>query len=270
MPPTIAIIMRAKNEMPYVEHSLAQLKRQTLQHFDLFAVDSGSTDGTLQALENSGCNLVQISAEAYVPGKVLNDAIQQTHHDIIVLLNADAIPQTDDWLEQLIDPIIGNQAEATFSKQVARPDAKFIVQYDYQRAYNPRKLNPYFFSAVACAFRSNLWEQHRFRETGYAEDLAWATECITNGARFQLLENSIVEHSHNYSLKGLYQKRFRQAVTLDEVPNIGKQAGQCFREIIRDALFAAKSFRFHLIPYHIAYRVVIYRAMYDGLKQSRS
>ncbi|MDF7823246.1 glycosyltransferase [Pontiellaceae bacterium B12227] len=258
--------MRAKNEMPYAKEALARLQQQSFRHHDLFAIDSGSTDGTFQALEKVECQLEQIAPEAYIPGKVMNDAIARTDHDIIVLLNADAIPQSSDWLEKLVLPLMENRADATFSKQIARPDAAFIVKYDYERAYNPEKMQPGFFSAVACAFKRDLWTKTPFREKGYAEDVAWAEACIAAGARFQLLEDSVVEHSHNYSLKGLFQKRYRQALTFHEVPSIGKQSVRCLREIVRDILYACAKLKLHTIPYNIAYRITIHRAFYRGLK----
>jgi rhamnosyltransferase len=267
MSSSVAIIMRAKNEMPYVQYVLTSLQQQTFRDFTLYAIDSGSTDGTFQSLKKAGCDLVQISPESYVPGTVINTAIARTSQDLIVLLNADAIPLSNDWLEQLLRPILEKNADATFSKQVARPDARFIVKYDYERAYNPQKIEPGFFSAVACAFSRTLWENHSFREEGYAEDVAWAAESIAAGARFQLLENSVVEHSHTYSLKHLFQKRYRQALTFHEVPNLGKQTLRCLREIIRDLLHAATHFQLHTIPYNILYRLTIHRAVYQGLKQ---
>lgn len=267
MPPSVAIIMRAKDEMPYAQKALERLRQQTFQSFDLYAVDSGSTDGTLQALEESNSDLTQIDPGAYVPGKVMNQAIARTHHEIIVLLNADAIPQATDWLEKLILPIIGNKADATFSKQIARPDAKFIVKYDYERAYNTAKVQAGFFSAVACAFKRELWEKHAFREEGYAEDVAWAETCQADGARFQLLENSIVEHSHNYTLPGLLKKRYRQALTFDEIPSLGKQTFKCLREMVRDLLYTLAKFKWYTIPYNMAYRITIHRGFYQGLKK---
>jgi len=269
MPPSVSIIMRAKNEMPYAEGALVMLGKQTYSDYTLHAIDSGSTDGTVQALERSGAKLKQINPKAYVPGKVLNDAISATDAEIIVLLNADAIPLSEDWLEQLILPIIGNKADATFSKQVARPDAKFIVKYDYERGYKAGNVAPDFFSAVACAFKRELWEKHPFPESGYAEDARWATTHSAEGARFQLLENCAVEHSHNYTMEQLFLKRYRQALTSNEVPNIGKQIASCIREVIRDLLYALSRLRPDSIPYNAAYRIRIHRAVYSGLKAKR-
>jgi len=257
-----AIIMRAMNEMPHVHATLAGLKQQTFQDFDLFAVDSGSTDGTLAKLQHhcDADHLTQI--DHYVPGPVLNAAIARTHHEIIVLLNADAIPQTD-WLETLLRPILENRADATFSKQLPRPDARFIVAYDYQRAYPPNQTDPNFFSAVACAFTRELWEAHPFPETGYAEDARWATTCRADGAHFLYQKNSIVEHSHNYTLTELHQKRRRQAAALGNPPARGK----CLREIARDLLHAISKIQLHTIPYNIAYRLTLHAGGRKGFKE---
>lgn len=275
MPPTVAIIMRAKNEMPHVQRTLEMLQRQTILNYDLFAVDSGSSDGTLETLEES-CpkeRLAQISPDNYVPGKVLNEAIARTDHPIIILLNADAIPLSNDWLEHLVAPILEKQADAAFSRQVARNNAPFIVSYDYRRAYDPKQTAPGFFSAVACAFRREVWEANKFRERGYAEDTIWARECIAAGFRIQLVPDSRVEHSHNYTLKELCAKKRRQAQALAETgsfeSNLITQLYVCCREVIRDLGYALVRLRPITIPYNLAYRIAAHTGIYRGLSEGR-
>lgn len=266
MPPLAAIIMRSKNEMPHVRRALKMLQRQTFADFELFVVDSGSTDGSLE-IAREHCtpgHLIEIPPENYEPGKVLNDAIARTNHELVVLLNADAIPQSEEWLEKLLRPILNGTADATFSRQVARPDARFIVAYDYQRAYDPAKVGDSFFSAVACAFKRELWCNHTFREHGYAEDAEWAQICRIGGARIQLVAGSIVEHSHNYTLKGLRKKHCRQAATIDEASSYGKQTLRCLREIVRDFFHAVAKLALHTIPYNMAYRIAIHRGKFLG------
>jgi len=201
-----------------------------------------------------------------VPGIVLNNAIKQSGSEIIVLLNADAIPRSDTWLETLIHPIINEQAAATFSRQVPRPDARFIVAYDYTRAFNPEKMQAGFFSAVACAFRRSLWQKHRFPEDGYAEDTRWAQTVLADGAPVRFVNDSVVEHSHNYSLASLYRKRFRQAQAFGRQTPFVSRIMLCLREIVRDLMHAAASRKIQTIPYNIAYRITIHRAMHNGSK----
>jgi len=275
-PMTVAVVMRSKNEMPYAVAALERLFMQTWKEFTLYNVDSGSTDGTLETVRRFNSDrITEIPSKAYVPGKVLNDMVSRSNADVIVLLNADAIPVNDFWLERLIRPILDGSADATMSKQYARPDARFIVGYDYRRAYDPRNIkqeNEDFFSAVACAFRRSLWERTKFPESGYAEDLAWAKECREQGARFKLVLDSEVEHSHNYTLKDLYRKKFRHGQTYNRIyrqqPQCGSQVKACLRELIRDFLYACWQLKLATIPYNIAYRVLIHTAIYKGLREA--
>lgn len=272
----IAILMRSKNEMPYVRPALEMLEKQTFTDFDLFVVDSGSTDGSMDVFREF-CdpeNIFEIHPRDYIPGKVLNDMIARTDHDLIVFQNADSIPLSTDWLARLLEPILSGGTDAAMSRQEPRPNAGFIVKYDYKRAYDPKNIkgdNADFFSAVACAFRRELWERHKFRTHGYAEDVAWAGACRRDGARFMLLQESAVEHSHNYSLKGLHRKKFRHGLTFAEIygqkPSLAGTLYRCARELLRDFLYAAFKLRLDTIPYNIAYRIVIHRALYQGLRE---
>ena len=272
----VAVIMRSKNEMPHLPAAIASLHRQTFKDFELWAVDSGSTDGSVAVLQNSldAHHLIQIAPKEYVPGKVLNDMTALTTHEFVVFQNADAIFQSDDALEKLLQPLFNGEADAVMSAQVTRSDARFIVTYDYLRAYDPKNIkddNADFFSAVTCAFRRELWEKIKIPDIGYAEDVAWAKLCRAHGARFKMVTDSVVEHSHNYTLKGLYRKKFRHGVTFAQTygrrANLLLQTLELCKEWIRDLLYAVQKGRFDTIPYNIAYRAVIHTGLYRGLKE---
>ncbi len=266
--------MRAKNEMPYARAALASLRTQTRQGWKLYAIDSGSTDGTLEAIRAFPPDeLVQIAPEDYEPGPVLNRMVGMTREALVVFLNADAIPLDDRWLENLVAPVERGEADATMSVQVARPDADFLVAYDYQRAYDPRNIkeeNEDFFSAVACCFRRTLWEEHPFKDEGYSEDLAWARECRRAGARFKLVTTSRVEHSHNFTIAGLHKKRYRHGRAYVDIfgakPQPIKQAYLCLREMVRDTLHALRCGQPGTIPHNLHQRLTIHRALYLGMR----
>jgi glycosyltransferase involved in cell wall biosynthesis len=138
----VAVIMRSKNEMPHLPAAIRSLRGQTFQDYELWAVDSGSTDGSVEILKNEldAARLIRIASSEYVPGKVLNGMTARTTQEFVVFQNADAIFKSDDALEKLLQPLFDGEADATMSSQVTRPDAKFIVTYDYLRAYNPKKI----------------------------------------------------------------------------------------------------------------------------------
>ncbi len=270
----IAIIMRAKNEMPHAKRALEGLRAQRRKDWTLYAVDSGSTDGTLEEIRKfPPDHLVQIAPEDYEPGPVLNRMVAMTTEPVIVFLNADAVPLDEFWLEKLVAPVESGDAEASMSVQVARDDADFVVAYDYARAYDPKNIkeeNEDFFSAVACCFRRELWEKHPFKEKGYSEDLAWARGCRQAGARFRLVTGSRVEHSHNFTIPGLHKKRYRHGRAYVDIfgsrPQPLRQTYLCAREIVRDLLYALRQGRLDTIPFNLAHRYTIHRALYLGIR----
>jgi rhamnosyltransferase len=259
--------------MPYLRSALWMLKRQTFKDFELFAVDSGSVDSSVEELQRY-CDeehLIRIAPDEYVPGPVLNDAVSRTDADIIVLLNGDAIPRADTWLANLVRPVIEEEADAAYSRQVARPDAHFIVRYDYERAYAPGKKDDHFFSAAACAFRRELWERHQFQNEGYAEDAVWAATCRNFNSRFVMASDSEVEHSHNYTLKELYRKRYRHGCSfariLGETSSLRHRIYLCGRELVRDLVYAVRRLQITAVPYNIAYRITIHAGLYMGVRE---
>lgn len=271
----VAVIMRSKDEMPHVRRTLAMLARQRECPFVLYNVDSGSTDGTLEAiLEANPERLTRIRPEDYVPGRVLNLMVATTTSAVVVFLNADAVPLHEEWLARLVEPISRGEADAACSRQEPRADATFLVRFDHARAFNPKWLTPdndTFFSAVSCAFRRSLWEKQRFREEGIAEDLEWSRRCRRDGARFVYVPDSRVEHSHNYTAAQIGKREFGHGMAYAHIfglrPSLPRQAGRCLKEIVRDALEAARTGQLATVPGNVAFRVAYHAAHYRGLRE---
>jgi len=270
---SVAVIMRSKNEQPYAEKTLESLYQQTYTGFTLYNVDSGSTDGTLECIRRHNPiakNIYEIAPKEYIPGRVLNTMIARTKEPVTVLLNADCVPLDKFWLERLLAPVFEDRADAVSSRQVARPNAYFIVRYDYDRAFGDAKTKKknQFFSAAACAFKRELWTRHPFPESGWGEDFAWAVECQRLGARFDFVPDSAVEHSHNYTLETLYKREYGHGIVyyqmLGEEPSLLWQGLACAKHIARDTLFALRQYQFADIPYNMLYRMTFDWAHYRG------
>lgn len=211
----ISIIIRAKNEMPWIKYTLRMLRQQSRQDFEVVAVDSGSTDGSFEELlEWKPQVLYQIKPEDYIPGKVLNEAIQKTKGDIIVFNNADCIPENRDWLANLVAPLKSGEESpvATFGRQNPRAKAYPLVRKDYERAFGDgsehRKWR-HFFSLASSAVKRELILRHPFREDiQYSEDIEWSWRMKILGNQIQYVPEAEVEHSHNYNFKGLAKRFF--------------------------------------------------------------
>lgn len=243
----ISIIIRAKNEMPWLKYCLAMLKRQSLQNFELICVDSGSTDGSWELLiANNPQVLYQIAPQDYIPGKVLNQAIRQARGDIIVFNNADCIPLDCKWLENLVRPFAAHpELVAVFANQIARPNAIPLVEKDYQRAFGDGSISSkwrHFFSLASSAVRRETILAHPFNETiQYSEDIEWSWRMKQLGHSIMYVPDARVQHSHNYNLKQI-KKRF-----LGEGKAEAEIYGDYYREhpqdlsFMRSVIFAAAS-----------------------------
>ena len=125
-PRKIAVIMRSYNDSKVIRGTLEMLSRQTISEFDLWNFDSTSNDGTLDIIKeyNIPQRIRQNDSASYIPGQVLNEAVQFVESEILVFLNSDATPVDEFWLERLIAPLPHPTVGAVYGRQVGRPDCR--------------------------------------------------------------------------------------------------------------------------------------------------
>jgi rhamnosyltransferase len=207
----VTIIMRSKNAAWVIGQALTGLFSQRRQDFELLVVDSGSTDSTLDIVRRFPCRLLQIEATEYFPGAVLNRAIQQAQGELLVFQNSDVVPLTPQALERLLAPIEAGEADATFARQLPRPEAHTWVRRDYAVAFPARGEPPSWmtYSLPFAAMRRTAWERRPFYEDAWgSEDTEWGHWARRNGLTVRYVPESLVMHSHNYTLRQLYGRRF--------------------------------------------------------------
>ena len=209
--PRVSIIMRSKNSDWVIAQALTSLFSQTFQTFELLVVDSGSTDRTLEIVSNYAARVVGISATDYFPGRVLNEAIEQTDADIVVFQNSDTVLLTPDSLSELLKPFSNPAVQAAFGRQLPRPEAHTWVRRDYLAAFPPTAPAPEWMplSLPLAAIRRSAWKQHPFQtDTWGSEDTEWGFWARRNGMEIRFVPDALVMHSHNYTLRQLYGRRF--------------------------------------------------------------
>jgi rhamnosyltransferase len=186
-------------------------------------VDSGSTDGTAEWLEQSPCvrRVVRIAPNQFNHGTTRNLGIEQARGEFVVLIVQDALPAADDWLARLVAPLRHDPRVAgTFCRQRPRPDARAItVSYLDEWAgasAEPRhvwfddaaalaalppaaQLQACTFDNVCSCLRRSVWQQIRFRATVIAEDLEWAQRALQAGYSLAYVADAAVVHSHDRS-----------------------------------------------------------------------
>lgn len=209
--PRVSIIMRSKNSDWVIAQALNSLFSQSFTDFELLLVDSGSTDQTLNIASHFPARVVRIAARDYFPGQVLNEAISQTTSDIVVFQNSDTVLLTANSLTELLRPFESAAVQAAFGRQLPRPEAHTWVIRDYRTAFPSAGPAPDWMplSLPFAAMRRSVWQQHPFQTKSWgSEDTEWGYWARRSGHEVRYVPEALVMHSHNYTLRQLYGRRF--------------------------------------------------------------
>ncbi len=223
-PRSISVLMPTFGGAEFLERVLAALSEQVVDvPWDFLAIDSGSTDGTVEILERwqrkfgVPFGIRHIHPVEFDHGDTRNLLAAESTGELLVFLTQDAIPTGPHWLARLhanfADPAVG----AAYCRNLPRPDADLLTRVfsagdpgyaperrEVRLPENYDQLDPharrllYNFNDVASAIRRDLWERHPFPRTDFGEDLLMARALLEAGFTVVYDERSTVEHSHDY------------------------------------------------------------------------
>ena len=211
--PSVTVIMRTKDVEDIVGQTLAALYSQTVTDFDLLVVDSGSKDRTLEIVGRYPARVISIRPEDYYPGRVLNRAIAETDGDIVVFMNSDVVALRPDTLARLLAAFSNPTTMAAFARQLVRPEAHDWVIRDYIEAYPSVGEAPVWqpYSLPLAAMRREAWQIQPFYTDAWgSEDTEWGVRARERGFEVAYVPESLVMHSHNYTLRQLSGRRFSE------------------------------------------------------------
>ena len=164
-PPTISIVIPAKNEARNIRACLDAISTQAIDEpFETIVIDSGSTDGTQDLVARYDARLHQINPEEFGHGRTRNLGARLARGETLVFLNADAAPVDATWLQGFQVALRHDRVAGVYGRQIARADAypmeRFFLDYWYgpnereQRMVNGRlDVETIFFSTVNCAIK---------------------------------------------------------------------------------------------------------------------
>ncbi len=220
--PLVSIVLRSFNEAWALRATLPALQAQNYRNWELIVFDSGSSDGSVDLIRQAApAHFVQILPHEYRPGRVLNQGMKLARGERVIFLNADATPQSADWLGPLVAALDDPQVAAVFGRQIPRPDCTAAFAHDYARCFGePRESAgwDHFFSMVSSGLRRDVWARRGFRENmQYSEDDEYTRWCRAQGYRISYCPDSVVMHSHNYTPRQAYKRSFGEAWALADV-----------------------------------------------------
>lgn len=250
--PTTAIVIPVKNGMPLLEEVLAAAASQGAD--ELLVIDSGSTDGSVDAARAAGFEVLEIAPETFGHGRTRNLAVQRTTADIVAFLTQDATPLPG-WLQAYVEAFaVDARIAAAYGPHLPRPDTSPMIARELTDFFGPMSPDGRvqvqeradwpgwqvgFLSNANAAYRRSALEQIPFRDVEYAEDQAFARDAFDGGWFKAYQPRAGVLHAHDYPWLSFMRRYFDEYRGLHETT--GYRMSFYPAGIARDALVEARA-----------------------------
>lgn len=218
-------------------------KQKNVEISKISYVLTESKDDTEQLLKKLNANYTKIKKEEFSHSSARENVAINSESDIVVFITQDIEIRNEDWLEKLVEPIINNEAVAAYSRQVT----KFNNIEKYTRECNyPEKsmlkskenieelgLKTFFFSDASSAIKTSVYKElngYDGKKLPINEDMYIAYKIIMAGYKIKYRANSVVWHSHKFTIREIYErykltgKFFKENNYLDKFGTTGSGA----------------------------------------------
>jgi rhamnosyltransferase len=202
--PYASIIIRCKDEGREIGSVLCGVFSQNVDRpFEVIAVDSGSTDGTLDVLRHFPVRVIAIPPEAFTFGYALNVGCAEARGEVLVSLSAHVYPRGRGWLKSHLRHFAREDVAATCHGP----------RLDYQDAAAFERTPWIGYDNANGAFRADLWRDRPFDERlPGTEDKEWSYHFQRRG--FVVGLDPAVDALHEHQVGGPWHvvaDRYRRA-----------------------------------------------------------
>jgi len=189
MTPKVSIVIRCKNEARDIGSVLRAIASQKTDiAYEVIAVDSGSTDGTLDVIREFPVRLIEIPPESFTFGYALNVGFEAAKGAFALSLSAHVYPQSVGWLAAHVRHFDNPKVAATCTArdQLVLQDLSAFLRHPHAGCDNANG-----------AYRISLWRQYPFNEslTG-TEDKEWGYHFQKQGYLIAMDPDVYALHEH--------------------------------------------------------------------------
>ena len=220
---SISVICPLYNGKPYIRdlhRSLLSQKDVSLNEVRYVVTDTG--DGIEKELEQLEKAVFRVIRPAEFSHSLTREQEAfRSESDILVFITQDIKILGDLWLKNLVTPIMEGECEASYSRQICTN--RSIERYTRESNYPPDSIiktkdsiaslgfHTFFFSDASSAVRKDVFVKlngYDGKDFPSNEDEYLAYKLIMNGYRVRYCADSVVDHSHEYTLKQLYSRYY--------------------------------------------------------------
>lgn len=182
-------------------------------------------DNTEDILKDLKANYKKIKKEEFSHSRTREEMAFSSDGDIIVFISQDVKMKNNQWLKNLVLPIINGEVEASFSRQL--PENNTIEKYIREKNY-PKESRivskadidrlgvlTFFYSDASSAIKASVYKKlngYDGKRLIINEDMYLAEKLINAGYRIKYCSDSEIYHSHVFTLKELYKRYFDTGV----------------------------------------------------------
>ena len=225
----VTIICPLYNANVYIEKLHENILKQELDkniNLEIKYILTESKDNTEDILKKLKLTYKKISSKEFSHSQTREKAaLELKNNDIIVFISQDIKIKNRVWLKNLIEPIILEECEATFSRQISENSTieKYVREKNYPKTskvvsnkdIDKLGLLTFFYSDASSAVKNSIYKKvnaYDNKRLIINEDMYLAEKIITSGYRIKYCSDSEVFHSHIFKLSELYKRYFDTGV----------------------------------------------------------
>ncbi len=216
-----SIIIRSHNEERHIGELLSMIMKQDFRSWEIIVVDSGSTDKTLDIVQQYPVHLIQISSTRFTFGYSLNVGCRSARGQFLIVVSAHAVPVNQSWLANILQPFQNEKVAIVYGRQLPGPETLLSEARDYSLDYGVYSrilLEETECNNTNSAIRRDLWQQFRFNEKlPGLEDKDWAIRTQSAGYYVAYAADAQVYHHHYENYHQIYHRHYREAMTYHKI-----------------------------------------------------
>jgi GT2 family glycosyltransferase len=207
---------------------------------DVYIVDSGSSDGTVEQARDAGFDVQLIDRAEFDHGATRQRLVDMLDdYEYAVFLTQDAVLSASDSIKNILSPFASDRVAAVCGRQLPRKEAGSIERharlFNYPRASSVNSINDAGVKGLKAAFLSNSFAAYRISallgiggfpvNVIFGEDMYVATKLLKAGYQVAYAAEASVYHSHDYSLWQEMKRYFDMGVFHAREPWIRHELG---------------------------------------------
>lgn len=252
---TIDIICPLYNAEEYIENlhkSFIMQKKVKINKIRYVLTES--KDNTEEYLKNHNIEYKKIKKSEFSHSLVREKEAMESVSDVVAFVTQDVVIEDELWLYNLTKDIGKDNIVAAYSRQVTKYNniEKYTRESNYpaqskvvsQDDISKLGLKTFFFSDASSAIDTNIFKKlngYDGKNLPISEDMYIAYKIINNGYKIKYCSESVVYHSHNFTLKEVYDrykltgKFFKENSYLDNY-GTNKSGGGLAKYILKRAI----------------------------------